>query len=125
MTFNKLERAFREQMLATGLFTWKRKNYYKLLDVEGFLKSPEDFSQKLKKYDLRLGNMPMSGEGELDFDVIGKTNSAFVFISGNRINMALLVKYKTNLQQWFIHDYYQLSDEYFDDMKRKLKDSGF
>ena len=125
MTFNKLEREFREQMLATGLFTWKRKNYYKLLDVEGFLKSPEDFNQKLKKYDLRLSDIPKYGGEEFVLHVTAGDVYAYVFILGNRKNMELLVKYKTNLQKWFIHDYYQLSDEYFDDMKRKLKDSGF
>ena len=122
MTFNRLEKSFREQMLATGLFKWVRKNIYKLVDVDDFLKSPEDFNQKLKNYNLKLDHVPKYGLGELDFNVIGDTHIAFIFISHSRKNIELLVKYKINLQKWFNHDHYQLSDEHFDNMKRRLNE---
>lgn len=124
MTFNRMETLFRKQMLETGLFKWARKNIYNLIDVEEFLKSPEDFNQKLKNHNLKLGHVPMYGLGELDFSVTGDTNAAFIFIPRNQKNMQLLVKYKINLQKWFTHDHFQLSDEHFDDMKRILKE-GF
>ena len=120
MVWTKEQIEYRKKMLATGLFKWERKNIYLLMNVGEFLKDIESFNRKLEEHRLDMGHQPIAGLGNI---LSFRIDRGFVDIQSNEENAKLILKYRKNLLNWFTHEHYLLSDEFFDSLCKKLNTS--
>ena len=117
MRWTKEQIEYRKKMLATGLFKWERKNIYLLMNVGDFFKDIEAFNKKIEEYGLNLGHEPSAGLGNI---LSFRIDRGFVDIQSNEENAKLILKYRKNLLNWFTHEHYLLSDEFFDSLCKKF-----
>ena len=110
--------------MATGLFKWKRKNIYTLIDVGGFLSDIDGFCKRLEHdYGMRVSEfVAFNGESLFVFwisAITSKPMQIFIGIPKSKDTIKLVLGHKDSLQRQFIHDGYMLSDEFFRELQRK------